>query len=220
MKIPLGHITLWACCWSDDKENLSRTIRVLHYMQRLCNFGRTVLFSYMPPAVPVKADVIQIPNLGTFDQFNIWVNAAVPYYISDSAAWAVHEDGFILDPKLWSDEFLDWDYLGAPWADGVVGNGGCSIESRNLLAAKRSLPFSVRLPERSDGYEFAASDIFICRLHKERLEKEGIRFAPRDVATRFSSEQLHQFPAMCFHGRNVVPHLYEQAWKRLEESEK
>ncbi|MES2367011.1 MAG: DUF5672 family protein [Pseudomonadota bacterium] len=219
--IQLKNVTLWGCCWSDDSANVSRTVRVLHYMQKLAKFGRVILFSHLPPDTNGTIQAIQIPKLSDFDQFNVFVNACVPHYIESDYAMSCHEDGFIIDPTLWKDDFLKYDYIGAPWADGVVGNGGFSIESNRLMRMKTMFPFSEKLTTREDGWLYHASDVYVCRVHRKEFEDRGIKFAPREIAVQFSSEQIiSPFPSLGFHGRNAVPHLYEQAWARLIESEK
>src|SRR5262245_61590852 len=45
----------------------------------------------------------------------------------------VQEDGYIIRPHLWNPLWLNFDYIGAPWGDGVVGNGGFSLRSRRLM---------------------------------------------------------------------------------------
>ena len=219
--IDLPQVTLWASVHSDDLEYFKRTIRVVHYMQRLFKFKRTIMFSNVPAPVEVNAERIQIPRFD-HDQFNIWVNTGVPAFIGTDFAMSVHEDGFVLDPSRWKKEFLDYDYIGAPWSDGVVGNGGFNIESQELLCAKRFLPFSVKVSPPWDGHDIIASDCYVCRLHRELLRDEyKITFAPRDLAMEFSTEQMRgPWPSLGFHGRNVVPHLYERGWKLIEESEK
>ena len=45
-------------------------------------------------------------------------------------------DGFILNPKAWTDDFYLYDYIGAPWwhqDHKAVGNGGFSLRSKKLL---------------------------------------------------------------------------------------
>jgi hypothetical protein len=37
-----------------------------------------------------------------------------PVHVDTEFAILVHEDGFIVNPECWSDEFF-YDYIGAPW---------------------------------------------------------------------------------------------------------
>jgi hypothetical protein len=61
-----------------------------------------------------------------------------------------------------------------------VGNGGFSLRSRRVLEASRELPLDPPLIE----------DVIICRRCRPDLERQGIRFAPEAVASRFSYERM------------------------------
>ncbi len=94
----------------------------------------------------------------------------------------VQWDGFVIHADAWRQEFLDYDYIGAPWQDypepWSVGNGGFSLRSRALLVALQDPALEAVHPE----------DICICQMHRAALEGNGIRFAPRAVARHFSVE--------------------------------
>ncbi|MBY0367959.1 MAG: DUF5672 family protein [Roseateles sp.] len=89
-------------------------------------------------------------------------------------------DGFVLNPAKWRDDFLDWDYIGAPWPyfDDLVGNGGFSLRSVRLHQAVQTL----------DTNECHPEDLFICQKHRLHLETLGMRFAPAKLAHAFSAE--------------------------------
>ncbi len=114
-------------------------------------------------------------------------------------------DGFVIDPGLWRDEFLDYDYIGAPWGESAVppgqrvGNGGFSIRSRRLLEA---------LQDPSLDYDPSkAEDQLICHRLRPALEaRHGIRFAPLELAERFSFErEPPPGPTLGFHGHFNLP---------------
>lgn len=210
----LPKVTLFSCCWSDNDDFLDRTARVLRYCQKQFRFGHTILFCHRQPAIALDdTEFIQIPALTGLDQWSILVNKIIPPYIETEFAMSVHEDGFPLAAELWDDRFLDYDYIGAPWQDGVVGNGGFNIESSRLLDLKLSLPFCELPP--------IAADYWVCRRHRERLEKEGIKFAPRWLALKFSTETNgNQWPSFGFHHRKYCPEKYHYGWSLIEASEK
>ena len=57
-------------------------------------------------------------------------------YIRTSHVLFVQWDSWIVDPSMWRPQFLDCDYIGAPWwyRDGLnVGNSGFSIRSKALI---------------------------------------------------------------------------------------
>lgn len=103
-------------------------------------------------------------------------------------------DSFILDGAAWSEDFLDYDYIGAPWRHRpvAVGNGGFSLRSRRLVDAVAALAIAQPHPE----------DHAICELHRDELiQQHGIRFAPAAVAARFAFEETTpDSPTFGFHG--------------------
>ncbi|MCC6295742.1 MAG: tetratricopeptide repeat protein [Pseudomonadales bacterium] len=105
-------------------------------------------------------------------------------------------DGYVVNPTAWSDDFLRHDYIGARWGfhqdAHCVGNGGFSLRSRRLLEALQD----------PDIDRFEPEDLMICREYRPLLEsRHGIRFAPPDVADRFSFETTYpQGRPLGFHG--------------------
>ena len=92
-------------------------------------------------------------------------------------------DGYILNPSAWKEEFLNYDYIGAPWAfddPEAVGNGGFSLRSTKLMAAMAELNLSLEdcFPE----------DKVICRTYRKHLTDLGLKFASLDLAKEFSVE--------------------------------
>lgn len=208
--IEVPDMTLWACVWNKDYALLDRMVRVMRYTARNMVFSRIVLFTHIPPPQDWEFDAIQCPKLADFDQWNHLIIRWIPAHITSQFAMCVHEDGFPVDFHRWDDRFLDYDWIGAPWADGVVGNGGFYIESRQMLKVKPFLPFD-------DPDKPFASDYMICRRHRKLLESVGIRFAPADLAQQFSTEITgNQYPSFGFHGRTYSPEKYELGWKQID----
>lgn len=95
----------------------------------------------------------------------------------------IHTDGYVINWKAWNPDFLKYDYIGATWGykDGQnVGNGGFSLRSKRLLHI---------LANDEDIVNFHPEDDMICRRYRSYLEQGyGIKFAPEEVANRFSIE--------------------------------
>jgi hypothetical protein len=90
-------------------------------------------------------------------------------------------DGFALNPDVWRGEFLDYDYIGAPWniqGSWVVGNGGFSLRS------KRFCEEITRIPDCGTR----AEDIYFCHDRRDDLIARGIRFAPHQVADAWATD--------------------------------
>ena len=109
----------------------------------------------------------------------------VPQSIETSHVLFMQWDSGIVDPSMWSEEFLQYDYIGAPWGwhgdRCEVGNGGFSLRSAKLMRfiAKHPDQFPLINPE----------DDTLCRTYRHRLEENGFYFAPVGAASRFSFER-------------------------------
>lgn len=114
-------------------------------------------------------------------------------------------DGFVLDGSRWTDAFLSFDYIGAPWPqfsdDHDVGNGGFSLRSRRLLELTAAPDFRRGHPE----------DVAICRTNRTFLESRGIRFAPAPCASRFAFERRQDAETFGFHGLFNFPTVLRPA---------
>lgn len=118
----------------------------------------------------------------------------------------IHRDGFVLNPDVWSDEFLAYDYIGSPLMGQTVGNGGFCLKSRNFFNAVKSLNLT---PKWSDCHP---SDQIVCVRHRARMEEFGVRFAPLDVANRFARENDPPYGGDVFggHGKLFVADVVRQ----------
>lgn len=104
-------------------------------------------------------------------------------HVDTSHMLICQHDGYVNNWQAWDNDWLQYDYIGAPWHynDGMaVGNGGFSLRSRRLMeivASDRNI--TQHHPE----------DHHICRTYRPYLEsKYGIKFAPIEVAEKFSFE--------------------------------
>lgn len=130
-------------------------------------------------------ECIIIPKMDWL-QYNKWVCCELWRYITTSHVLLIQHDGYVLDASAWTDEFLNYDYLGAPWnyKDGRnVGNGGFSMRSFRLMHAMGTDDLI------ASNSVYAPEDEVICRLYRKHLENTyRIWFAPEDLAHRFSFE--------------------------------
>jgi Protein of unknown function (DUF5672) len=106
----------------------------------------------------------------------------------------VHWDGWVVDGSRWTEDFLKFDYIGAPWPwheTNRVGNGGFSLRSRRLLEILAADPPEQCHPE----------DEIICNVIRPWLEGKGIKFADEDTAYRFAIENgSPRYATFGFHG--------------------
>ena len=114
----------------------------------------------------------------------------VPPLLKTSHTLNIQWDSWIWDASMWSDEFLKYDYIGAPWwyKDGKnVGNGGFSFVSTVL---KRYI-YDRRWYYPCDT---AVDDDLLCRQYRPRLEDAGFRWAPEPIAHQFAFECCRPSP--------------------------
>jgi hypothetical protein len=107
----------------------------------------------------------------------------VPFRVATSHYLTVQWDGWAVNSRAWTDEFLTYDYIGAPWPwwpTLSVGNGGFSLRSVKLgrFIAKHDL----QCPESEQ------EDAVLCRVYRASLESNGFRWAPVALAQQFSFE--------------------------------
>ena len=60
----------------------------------------------------VKNVIMDIKNI---DEWNYAVIYKLWKHIETDYALLIHEDGFVVNPQSWSDIFMEYDYIGAPW---------------------------------------------------------------------------------------------------------
>jgi hypothetical protein len=186
--------------------------RALRESQEACDFGDAVLFTDASIAEDVFR-VVRIDTLASMDDYSRFVLKTLAEHVSTPYALVVQWDGYVVDAAAWTPEFLQFDYIGAPWPwykDGrTVGNGGFSLRSRRLLQAMASdrFPLEAGMPE----------DHVVCRTHRPELEGLGMRFAPEALAGRFSYERaLPMQSTFGFHGVfNLWRHVEDRDMARL-----
>jgi len=139
-------------------------------------------------------EYVQAPPINTTKDYSDLLLTGLLQYVAGTHVLIIQWDSFILHPELWTNDFLQYDYIGAVWPhhpDTPVGNGGFSLRSVRLLEALESPKVTKRHPE----------DFCICVDNKALLESEfGIRFAPSNFAEQFAVERTEWHPAFGFHG--------------------
>lgn len=183
-KLNLQNVTLYGA----DTINKERLLFVFSICERFADFGQKILFTkttsdYTSESGISVVNTNIITSVADYNDFNM---KQLYKFIEKDFVLVVEYDGFILNPNAWTEEFLNYDYIGAPWwydDEHNVGNGGFSIRSKKLLTI---------LATDKNITETIPDDRHICRTYRAYLESKGIRFAPEELAQRFSIEgSLH-----------------------------
>lgn len=183
--LALPDVTL--CC-IDTTARWNWSLRALRLSMALIRFGRAVFFIDDPEQlagseVPADLEVVQIGPLRSVQAYSDFVVDQLPDFVRTTHVLLVQWDGYVLHPDRWLEDYLRFDYIGAPWTHvpppGNVGNGGFSLRSLRLMQAVRELRV---------GCPVHPEDWFIGVTCRAALEARGICFADPKLAMRFSIE--------------------------------
>lgn len=176
--------------------NPMAAIRALLYSMRGINFGAVVLYTNeeMPPYNEIE--VRWIPKL-TYHEYNDFI-LGLAFKVETDFVLVIQDDGFVTTPEMWDPRFLEYDYIGAPWPGepswvdqqvlageiravyphNRVGNGGFSLRSRKFMEVSAEFDTCGGLGE----------DAFLCTQNYHHMLDKGIKFAPMELAYKFSYE--------------------------------
>ena len=195
-KINLPNVTLVAVAGVRIQEAYNA---IKHSMKGI-TFGEVKLLT--PKNAETKNTEVQIIKLDKeldYVEYNRFILYDLKDYINTEFVLLVQDDGYVVNPTSWLDDFYNYDYIGAIWpvpddSDKIsyrdpfgnlirVGNGGFSFRSKKLL----ELPSKLNL-EWKQYYGYWNEDGFLTCHNRHLLEKEGIKFASTDIAKYFSHE--------------------------------
>lgn len=184
-KINIPNVTL--CCV--DTRAPYDAIKALDKCTENCSFTRSVLLT--DQHCTEKYEEIIIPKINNMTHYSKFMIKDLLNYLKllTSHILIIQHDGYIINGELWTNKFLQYDYIGAVWPAGIpgasaseptVGNGGFSLRSVKLLNALQDTTINSKLhPE----------DISICITYRDLLkEKYDINIAPLEIARIFSVE--------------------------------
>jgi len=209
MKLNLKNITL--LCVDNRTPYLS--IWAMNQCLAHADFAKVILVTdrIKVQEAPNNIQLLQAPPIHSIDDYSMYMLSDLNPEIEGTHVLIMQWDSFIVNPNLWDNQFLEFDYIGAPWPhhpETPVGNGGFSLRSKKLIASLQDTRIKKSHPE----------DQSICIFNRTLLEQElEIRFAPVEIAKRFSFEREFS-KAFGFHGffnfakvlsRNALEHMIE-----------
>jgi hypothetical protein len=202
--IPLANVTIISINGRDPENS----VKAINYSSRRIKFAKKILVT-TPDKVQNYNDIevfsYDVKNRDVYSYFCI---KELYKYIDTDFCLVVQPDGFVINPFMWKNEFLKYDYIGAPLVpretqealqaydklkEGqsfenlphVNGCGGFTLRSKKFLMACSELEYP---PSKIYTHNTLGEDFFLCVDQKEILElKFGINFAPLDLAFRFAA---------------------------------
>jgi hypothetical protein len=235
-KLTLPNVTLLAAT-SVEIEQHQISLKI---SSQNIEFGAVkLLSSSLPEKKYSDIEYVSVAPMGRTDA-NRFFMKDLHKYIETSHCLYVQADSFVVNADLWKEEFLEFDYIGAPWPNKIqmdpnlvgspglpgpipilnmkencVGSGGFSLRSRKLLKTTTKINYdSLKFPIKNE-------DLVICHyLYKELIDK-GIRFAPPKLAAQFAIEwdALHLYgqdvnSVFGFHARHMRDYFLKEYMRR------
>jgi len=212
-RIKLPGVTLLAAT-SIDVDETQMALRISSHNIKFASIK--LLCSSAPKKKYPDIEYITISNMD-FLGYSRLIIEDLHKYFDTSHCLIVQSDSFVVDSDLWKDEFLDFDYIGAPWSKKIkvnddltlnmekncVGNGGFSLRSHKLTEITSKINYkNLKLPIKWE-------DVIICHYLYEQMIEQGIRFAPPELAAKFSMENINHLygqdvnSVFGFHGKHL-----------------
>ena len=116
-----------------DCVDIDRCIIPVYQSSENIVFGDIILLTSIRKHININARLIYIDELTNVDNYSRFMINNLSNYVNTDYALVIQWDGYVVDSSKWTDEFLKYDYIGAPWSNGLVGNGGFSLRSKRLL---------------------------------------------------------------------------------------
>jgi len=190
--IELPDVTLVAV----SHVNIERHAAALRHCQKAIKFADALFLT--GPGVPSEGfRSVHIKNIGSTQEWGNFVMKELWWSIQTPFMLIVQDDGYILHPEKWTNEFLEYDFIGSyvGWHEGPGSNGGFSLRSRALMQEISKLP--ERHPE----------DLFCSCIYRPGLEAKGFKFPDYSVQCRFADHYNVKNPPFGFHGWDKMPNI-------------
>jgi hypothetical protein len=206
----LSRVTLFAI---DNTNRIEGTIKSLYTSIEFAKFGSVKLVTSKEHINKYSKDLLEdgiiceqmIPNITNMDEYSHYILYELHKHVDTEYALITQDHAFVINPESWTDEFFEYDYIGAPWPYSETafitpfgehircGNGGFSLRSKKLLElpSKVDIPFNVA--EQSEFYKMFGSvntneDGNICVHNRHIFIENGCKFPSVEIASKFSYE--------------------------------
>lgn len=166
-----------------------------------------LLSAVKPKYLPNGIEWVKILPLD-YRLYSLFLMFSLHHFIKTEFCLIVQPDGWIINKENWNEDFLNYDFIGAPchaafiknqfiqnfkWANNysydtkIIQNGGFSLRSKKLLESPSKFG---ALYHFSDIAVFQNEDVQLTGIFRTQLEELGINFAPIPIAKNFSIEYV------------------------------
>ena len=111
-KINLPNVTLVTV----SSIKLCQTVLSLKKSMRKIDFAEVILFSHKRPWwLDKKIKFIQCEPIRSLKDYSRFILYELDGHINTDFTLVVQYDSWVLRPQKWTNQFLQYDYVGAPW---------------------------------------------------------------------------------------------------------
>jgi hypothetical protein len=190
MRLDLQNIT--AVCmqghgpeWGEYRNMMVRVKKSLTYMVKYFNFHKIIFISCEDPQIEGIRFVHTEP-ISYFD-YNKWCLHDLSDYVTTEFGLLFQDDGYPLNPEMWRDEFMEYDYVGAPiklpsnipYKEELIGGGGFTLRSKRLMEFTKTIQYP-------DQYgQYPNEDTTIAVTYRDEMLEKGIKICPHYIARYF-----------------------------------
>lgn len=186
--------------------NLPQTYFAFQKSVEKINFGKVKLITHEKPTdLPNFIEYSEGYKINNINEYSYYCIYNLTNHIDTTHCILIQADGFIINPEKWDNDWLNYDYIGAPWEWNAnayidpfgnhhrVGNGGFTLRSKKLLDVPKHtyIEFNVN---QGDFYKHMNANNFaedgnICVHNRHLYDAAGCKFAPVEVAAHFAHEK-------------------------------
>jgi len=201
--LDLPMVTLVTIATRDHDENVKALDRCLSRAK----FAKVCVFTNEPRHYAGHTCFPVTPR--TSDAWSVWRTCEFPKFRNEfhgSHILFIESDSSIIATASWRDRFLRYDYIGARWFDGRIGNSGFCLMSKVFLTALDVLKIEPTA-DACHPCDCAWSSEFGHdgrHFHRRRLEDLGVKWADPELADCFASESFGYLGSFGIHGRALM----------------
>lgn len=185
-----------------DCYDIDRALVAIRNSTEKIRFGDVKLLTSIKSGICLEyIKMINIEPIKSVEDYSEFMIKRLNDYVDTKYVLVIQWDGYVKNPDVWTDEFLEYDYIGAPWHHikdendkYVVGNGGFSLRSKRLIDF---------IQNRMIIKEHYPEDVSICLFNRKLLVYSGFKFAPIDLAYKFSIENEPYKDSFGWHGEYI-----------------
>jgi len=207
-KIQLSDVTLLCV----DCVNVIRAINVVEKCKAVCEFGDIKLLTSIPNTYE---HAVEIRPLDSLLAYSVFMLTDAYKYINTSHVLVVQNDGWIINPHAWNQDWLNYDYIGPLFIQyDNVGVGGFSLRSKAIMEKAASVlpPWDGTL-ENADYIHYNHVLMYEDGFLSFTMQKYGFKYPSLSEAAIFAqggnpNPKYYQPYPFGFHGKlQRVDHL-------------